>query len=796
MIGSPTNSAQDFSQPISKPKSILSKFTAPFTPRKRNPTEFFIKLKEPHRQYAPADRVRGAVVVTVIKPLRITHLVVCLHGFVKVFANAKSATEVISPDGGLLGGGAGKRGSEYFGNGFASLFENEVTLGGEGRLEMGSFEFEFDLELPSAGLPSSISFERGTISYLVTSTLTRPTTISPVATCHHPMQLVETVDIAAFPRPKPRVVSVETVSRRSMTNFSNRRSVKTSNTGKGLAQWSIGSQGSANGSSSSDPQPPIEPPQSPVLSTTSFASGRSSNISTHHTNVTRPSPNGRGEANDQASNDDSADHMVTATIELLHRGCLPGDKLPIEISINHNKPVKILQGIIITMYREGHVDTHPAIPLGPSHSRKKQEYEDYYPKSRTGLGGLSLSSAGSSSSFRKDLSQRFVPLIVDPHSLTAVIKTSILVPDDLFPTISSVPGGMITFKYFVEVVIDLRGRLTGQERFLPRLQMTSGTPRLGYGDYTSNGMDRSEGFMTSATAGLDIVGTEQIRREKGVVACSFEVIVGTRDSGRRRGRQADERRKFDALREDLATGSEDERAVESWGILSSQQRADGMPQDADHQTDPQFGDERIYAGYGSDYWQPDAIPPPIIEEDLDEKSRIRRAEQRLLPSAPPTHNEPLSYNPEAQQPSAPEEFDDEDFAHVRERSSLYQSMPNGASTASMETARREHDLSHEASTHVNDSASSPAGPGDDKQEMERQRLQMAASAPEDPPHVEVLGTSSPAHPRVDAIAPIIDEDYPGQHQVPPESIPVSQSQLQTQSHESRLRTESLPLYQK
>lgn len=581
-----------------------------------------------------------------------------------------------------------------------------------------------------------------------------------------------------------------------MTKISNRWSVKPSNTGKGLAQPSIGSQGSANGSSSSDPPPPNGPPQSPVLSTTSFASGRSSNISTNLTNAARPSPNSRVEANDQASNDDAADHMVTATIELLHRGCLPGDKLPIEISINHNKPVKILQGIIITMYREGHVDTHPAIPLGPSHSRKKQEYEDYYPKSRTGLGGLSLSSAGSSSGFRKDLSQRFVPLIVDPQSLTAVIKTSIPVPDNLFPTVSSVPGGMITFKYFVEVVIDLRGRLTGQDRFLPRLQMTSGTPRFGYGDYTSNGIDRSEGFMISATAGLDILGTEQIRREKGVVACSFEVIVGTRDSGRRRVRHSDERRNFDALPEDLAAGSEDERAMESLGVLGSQQRADSLLQDTDYQTDPQLCDDRFYAGYGLDYWQPDAIPP-IIEEDLDEKSRIRRAEQRLLPSAPSVHDEPLSPDLEFQQPSAPEEFDDEDFAHVRERSSLNQSMPNGASAASVETARREHDLCyHGASTQFSGSTSSPAGPGDDKQEMERHRLQTAASAPEDPQHGEVLGTSSPAHRRVNATAPILSEEFSGQHQVPPESIPVSQSQLQSQSHESRLRTESLPLYQK
>lgn len=157
MIGSLTNITQDFSQILSKPNSILSRFTAPFKPRTRNLAEHFIKLKEPHRQYAPKDRVKGAVVVTVTRPIRITHLVVCLHGFVKVFANAKLPTDIISHDGGFLGGGTGKRGSEYFGNGFASLFENEIALGGEGRLEVGSFEFQFDLEFPSAGLPSSIS---------------------------------------------------------------------------------------------------------------------------------------------------------------------------------------------------------------------------------------------------------------------------------------------------------------------------------------------------------------------------------------------------------------------------------------------------------------------------------------------------------------------------------------------------------------------------------------------------------------------------------------------------------------
>lgn len=569
-----------------------------------------------------------------------------------------------------------------------------------------------------------------------------------------------------------------------MTKISTRRSVKLSSIGTGMAQSNTGSQGSANDSSSSDPPPPERPPQSPVPSTTSFVSGGSSSTSTKHTSAARPFPQSSIESNDQAGNDNVGDRMVTATIEVLHGGCLPGDRLPVEISINHNKPVKSLQGIIITMYREGHVDTHPALPLGPSHSRKKQEYEDYYPKSRTGLGGLSLSSAGSSSGFRKDLSQRFVPLIVNPHSLTAVIKTSIPVPHNLFPTVSSVPGSMITFKYFVEVVIDLRGRVTGQDRFLPRLNMTSGASSYGHGDYTSSGINRSDGFMISATAGLDFLGTEHIRREKGVVACSFEVIVGTQDSGRKRERHVDEYRASIASRTDPATGSDDDKAIESSRCFGSRQGADTLQQDIDYQADPQIRDDRLYAGYGSDYWQPDAIPPPIIEEDLDEKSRVRRAEQRLLPSAP-------SSNLQVQQPSAPEAFDIDGFAHDREHSSPNPLIHNGTLTASMETARRDHDLGYLGTgTQVNDCTSSPAGPRDDKQELERQRLQMAASAPEDFQDGEVHGTSSPARRHVNATAPIFHEEWLSRHQVPPESFPVSAS------HESHLHTESLPMYQK
>ncbi len=156
-----TNSTSTSSDGAPKSPSILSKFAFPFASRKRQLAEFYIRAKDPHRQYSPGDKVEGTVVLTVTKPLRISHLVVCLHGFVKVYNSPRSVGQSVSRDVGLVGGGVGKRGSAYFGDGFASLFENEIALCGEGRLEPGSFEFQFSLELPSKGIPSGITVCKG-----------------------------------------------------------------------------------------------------------------------------------------------------------------------------------------------------------------------------------------------------------------------------------------------------------------------------------------------------------------------------------------------------------------------------------------------------------------------------------------------------------------------------------------------------------------------------------------------------------------------------------------------------------
>ena len=136
-------------------KSLLARIAAPFTSNQRSPLDQEIRLDEPFRKYFAGDTIKGAVLLTASKALRITHLVVRLHGFVKVVNNARLPGETIPYDENLLTSSKKKKGIEYFGNGFARLFEDERVLCGDGRLS-GRYEFRFELDLPSTGVPSGI----------------------------------------------------------------------------------------------------------------------------------------------------------------------------------------------------------------------------------------------------------------------------------------------------------------------------------------------------------------------------------------------------------------------------------------------------------------------------------------------------------------------------------------------------------------------------------------------------------------------------------------------------------------
>ena len=134
-------------------RAFLSRLASPLKSSIRFFSEFYIRPFEPHRQYAPGDAVKGLVVLAVVKPFRITHLTVALHGFVHVYKNHNAVTHNLVYQSAPTGSSNHTR---YFGNGRASLFQDEVILCGEGRFDVGVYEFEFDLYLPSKGLPTSI----------------------------------------------------------------------------------------------------------------------------------------------------------------------------------------------------------------------------------------------------------------------------------------------------------------------------------------------------------------------------------------------------------------------------------------------------------------------------------------------------------------------------------------------------------------------------------------------------------------------------------------------------------------
>lgn len=451
------------------------------------------------------------------------------------------------------------------------------------------------------------------------------------------------------------------------------------------------------------------PPRSPVPSEISSAATTNSTSSNTTGSMTSPIRTVIEGAEDATFS--PSPNTISAKIEVLQGGCLAGDSFPVKVSIEHNTAVKSMQGIIITLYRQGRIDTHPAIPLGPQRRGAKPKYEDYYPKSLTGLGGLSLTSAGSSRSFRQDLNQIFAPIIVDPQSLTAVISTSIQAPVHLFPTITCVPGEMVSFKYYVEIVVDLRSKIGSQDRIRPHLSMTSGLQH-GYGDAKMTRIEGSDGVSYAGTPGFNYLVTDQLRRTKGVVFTRTEIIVGTKDSSRKRQKQ----------RENQSAVHED-RSLRGSAVLGVEISQDDDEEPGRLESHVEVHDNACQPAIALVQHPTVVIPPPEIEEDLDEKGRLRRAEERLLPSAPPQDDEPSSSTIPI--PSAPVAIDEEDFV-------------------------RRYGGDHPAPAYD--------GPQDDKLEVERQRLLARASAP-DTDDEGAEGASAGVSPHVaQPSAPILYED--------------------------------------
>jgi arrestin-related trafficking adapter 9 len=155
----PTRSAGRSPSPSSK-RSLLSRLKAPFGPKARHVSEYYIQPDDPHRQYGPGDVITGSVVLKVIKAISVTHITVCLHGYAQVYKTSNTAGEGIKQYNASLAAGKTKKSGGYYGNGFVSLFEDEIVLCGEGRLGEGTYQFNYELMFPKKNMPSSIDVRR------------------------------------------------------------------------------------------------------------------------------------------------------------------------------------------------------------------------------------------------------------------------------------------------------------------------------------------------------------------------------------------------------------------------------------------------------------------------------------------------------------------------------------------------------------------------------------------------------------------------------------------------------------
>jgi hypothetical protein len=326
--------------------------------------------------------------------------------------------------------------------------------------------------------------------------------------------------------------------------------------------------------------------------------------------------------------------------------------------------------------------------------------------------------------------------------MTAVVKTSIRIPEDAFPTITRVPGAMINFRYYVEVVTDLRGKLTSPDRFIPRFNMVSGGTTFSPSGQILNPTD-SNG-VTANWAG-NILDTDTIRREKGVISVAFEVVVGTRDSQRGKAK-----RKSSTAGDSTTSQAAPPTSTMLFNPVDGEEWPEASPM---HNTHSEYETQEDYFPEEEEHWAeyPEEYPehfqrmdpivaPPEVEEPVDEKTRVRRHEEALLPSQPPDENEAGPSTAPMDGPTAPVLPDDH---HLQD----YEHLPSPDVSGRPPAVRSADSLQ----TVVENGTAGPSEPrvSDDKQELERHRLEGQASAPQEEPNGEGLDRPS---------APVFDED--------------------------------------
>ncbi|KAK5100355.1 ph-response sensor protein [Lithohypha guttulata] len=744
--------------PVERSKSILSRFSNPLTTRAAKLFDLEIHPEHPHKTYRPGDSVKGQITLSVFKGFDITHLAISLHGYARVFKHQCTPGEAKIPPDQLING-KGSHGFEYFGNGTASLFQDEQVLCGSGFLKKQVYKFGFELQFPAYSLPSTLVFERGVVNYMISATVTRPVTIGATTNKIYKVDFKDRIDIESMYTPKSRAIYLEPMSRlgkvKKVKQPHSAGTQSTSITAQDTPSTrTLSRQNTSNSTQTRSSTVLLQaPPLSPSPSEDTVATNATTSTPSLHI-VDRESADQPKRSDDSAprsSTTSNSAHTISATAQIQRHGALPGDYLPVRVRVEHTKPVR---GVVIaTLYRVGRIDMLPTLPIANRYKDKKPEYEDVYPKSKTGLGGLYFTNGAPNMAFRNDLTQKSTMMIVNPHTKTADVNFKVRIPNEevAFPTMDNIQGGMISFTYHLEIVIDLTGKL-GESRLLPSLTTNGPT-------FSKAADDRRN--LTHEWTDINILDTAPLRRTKNVATFELPLIVGTDDSGRARRTNLQREYSYHDREAEFA-GSDPDGYGSEWqsnGHNGYEEHYDYYGYDPNGWYD-EYGNlvyDNYHDHYQSQHYPPDTNdpyhnrstyqyqpPPPEPEEHIDEKSRLRRQEELLLPSQPP-EAEPSSSRSATLAPSAPVLDND----GVPASNHTQPSIPITISRASARSG----------DTIVPDPLTPPPSlptPTEDKQELERRRLEAQASAPP----LDDDSPSGSSHTRsTDApSAPVIDDE--------------------------------------
>ena len=437
--------------------------------------DFYIDLDEPHKVFRPGESIKGTIVLDLKKNITDINITMTLIGFIKIKQTNNTTTVRSKPN--LLfqhttviyGEDSNKENCQDHQETESDLDE-EQTLSLSG-LSKGEHRFPFSIKLPRKNIYTSITFEKGSISYSLRASINHnqasplssiasspaslqsqspgsliPNPKNSIQHCDKNLQIIVPINVAKIPKPSTKVAILKPSDKKLKKTVSS-----TSTVNSNVTQFTVASDNSMD------------------------------------------SMNNQSSQNNQALQN-GAPPEVRLFVDITESGFLRGEMIPLKIKLHHYKPIQSSSGIIATLIRICRVDNGPEAPI---------------------------------QSFRKDLAQTIAPLYIDPESLTSEISTSLKVPVDAFPTI--VGSDLVTFQYYIEVLANIssknlissngssQGSKSSKNKFSHSLVFNTETPQ-------EREMLRSE---------QGVLNVDKLKRIKNFLGLNTEIIVGTERNHKR-----------------------------------------------------------------------------------------------------------------------------------------------------------------------------------------------------------------------------------------------------------------------